>query len=755
MKTSANNNWIRLQKYWTLGIILLLNAPVFSQSQKIGYWNRELEKIALYPENPDWINLRPAVVKNGARFFEEHKIAMGLGIEDEMRLSKKETDRIGITHYRYQQYYKGVKMEGCEMIVHEKEGYVTSLNGKMVHAMNKNNKPLLSESGALQLALAQVPAEKYEWEDPTEEQLLREKTGISDTSYYRSGTLVWQKRGNSLPFVPDEFRLCYHFEIYTKVPFNAVSVFVDATSGEIVNSIPLIADCSPVAVSTNWYGTKTINSTFSSPNYLLKDNCLSSVITVYNDNNGTVLGPVYTKPNNTSWSSSSDLISASTSLWACKRIIEFYASDFGRIGYDSIGGDITIRQNALINGSTYNAAFSGGTMFVGNGSGTSNTDDFNTLDIIGHEITHGVTGTTAGLDYQGESGALNESFSDCLGTKAEYWDATTPFDWLIGEDRGIAIRSLSDPASHNQPDTYSGTNWFNTIGCIPAGSLNDNCGVHTNSGVQNYCFYLLSVGGAGTNDAGTSFSVTGIGIDKASQIAYRALRHYLTSSSQYIDARSAWLQAAIDLFGSCSNEAIQTGNAWYAVNVGSSSYLYEYNVCGTFTNPYFVAINQLDIANGCNTTLNPSPLPAVFKASQAVVFHPGFKALNGSYMEAYIDPCSITSYKEMDSGIPENEPPVSELVEDNALKNIKIEAMPNPFAFQTLISYNLPEDGAVNLILYNMQMQPVKTIYSGDQQVKGQHQFELNVDELHLPAGIYLFRLRSGITNGIIKLLIQ
>ncbi len=754
MKTSAKNKWMRMQKYWTLGIMLLLSAPAISQSQEISYWNRELEKIAFYPENPDWINLRPDLVKDGIRFFDEHTIAMGLGSEDEMRLAKGETDKMGISHYRFQQFYKGIKIEGCEMIVHERNGYVTSLNGKMVHAMNKNKTLLLSESKALQLALAQVPAEKYSWEDASEEQLLKEKTGISDTSFYPTGSLVWQKRANSLPFDPDEFRLCYNFKIYSSVPFNAVSVFVDAVTGEIVNSIPLIADCNPVAVSTNWYGSKTINTTFSSPNYLLKDNCQSTIITVYNDNGGTTQGPVYSKPNNTSWSSTSDLISASTSLWACESIIAFYWTFFNRVSYDSLGGDITIRQNALINGSTYNAAFSGGTMFVGTGSASGNSDDFNTLDIIGHEITHGVTGTTAGLDYQGESGALNESFSDCFGTEAEYWDATTPFDWLIGEDRGIAIRSLSDPGSHGQPDTYSGTNWFNTIGCIPAGGANDNCGVHTNSGVQNYCFYLLSVGGTGTNDAGDSYTVTGIGIENASQIAYRALCYYLTSSSQYIDARSAWLQAAIDLFGSCSNEAIQTGNAWYAVNVGSSSYLYQYNVCGTFTNPYFVAINQLDIANGCTTTLNPSSLPAVFKASRAVVFHPGFKALNGSYMDAYIDPCSITWYKAGEAGASE-EQVISAAIPKENNNNLMVNAMPNPFGSHTTISYELPMDESINLILYNLQMQPVKTIYSGEQQLMGLHQIELNVDDLKLPAGVYLLHLQSGKISGIVKLLIQ
>ena len=110
------------------------------------------------------------------------------------------------------------------------------------------------------------------------------------------------------------------------------------------------------------------------------------------------------------------------------------------------------------------------------------------------------------------------------------------------------------------PDTYEGNDWVTG----PA----DNGGVHSNSGVQNFWYYLLVNGGTGTNDINNAYSVQGLGLDTAAQIAYRNLSTYLTPTSNYEDARFFGIQSAIDLFGACSYEVEQTTRAWYAVGVG-------------------------------------------------------------------------------------------------------------------------------------------------------------------------------------------
>lgn len=165
-----------------------------------------------------------------------------------------------------------------------------------------------------------------------------------------------------------------------------------------------------------------------------------------------------------------------------------------------------------------------------------------------------------------------------LGTAIEFYSGITP-NWTIGEGIPTAniftpspsayMRSMSNPNDVNptpQPDTYNGTNWAPTANPTED---NDWGGVHTNSGVGNYWFYLLSVGGAGTNDIGTAFNVTGITIEKSEKIIYRALTTYMTPNETYLDAYTATKQAAADLYGAGANEVQQVENAWCAVGIGN------------------------------------------------------------------------------------------------------------------------------------------------------------------------------------------
>jgi PKD repeat protein len=123
------------------------------------------------------------------------------------------------------------------------------------------------------------------------------------------------------------------------------------------------------------------------------------------------------------------------------------------------------------------------------------------------------------------------------------------------------FRSMSNPNAKNDPDTYLGTHWHT--------AASDNGGVHTNSGVQNFWFYLMVNGGSGTNDFGKAYTVPAMGFDTASRIAFRNLTVYLNSSSQYADARDGAIQSAVDLYGACSPAVAATTKAWYAVGVGS------------------------------------------------------------------------------------------------------------------------------------------------------------------------------------------
>ncbi len=195
------------------------------------------------------------------------------------------------------------------------------------------------------------------------------------------------------------------------------------------------------------------------------------------------------------------------------------------------------------------------------------------LTVMSHEFTHLVTDQTAKLVYEGESGALNESFSDIIGISVNKYVKGNDSGWLLGGNNLLVnascMRDMANPKNSSDgddpsPDTYKGQHWVDTE---DTSESNDYGGVHNNSGVQNKWYYLLTDGDSGTNDHGTSYNVTGIGIEKSQQIAYRTLTVYATEESQYADIREASLEAAKDLYGDNSAEVKSVGDAWDAVGV--------------------------------------------------------------------------------------------------------------------------------------------------------------------------------------------
>ena len=190
------------------------------------------------------------------------------------------------------------------------------------------------------------------------------------------------------------------------------------------------------------------------------------------------------------------------------------------------------------------------------------------LDVAGHEMTHGVTENTSGLEYSGESGGLNESTSDIFGTAVEFYaaNAEDQGDYLIGEsfilDGGDPLRRMDNPSF----DGNSVNCWSSSTGDLD---------VHYSSGVGNHFFYLLSEGSGTKTIGGVEHSSTtcdgstiaGIGRDKAEQIWFRANSTYFTSTTDYAGARDATVKAASDLYGASSPEVAAVEATWTAVSV--------------------------------------------------------------------------------------------------------------------------------------------------------------------------------------------
>jgi bacillolysin len=216
-----------------------------------------------------------------------------------------------------------------------------------------------------------------------------------------------------------------------------------------------------------------------------------------------------------------------------------------------------------------NAAYIGdGFIFLGDGDGHNFDYLAGALDVVGHELSHGVTDFTSHLEYRDESGALNEAFSDIMAASIEFFYqpmGTGPerADWIIAEDVTRAfpgyIRSLNNPAAIGNPDHYSLLRYI--------GTEFDNGGVHFNSTVASHAFYLAIAGG--TNRV-SGIRVAGVGFDnreRIERIFYRGFAFHLAANARFSDARAATLQAATELFGAASNERAQVAQAWTAVGV--------------------------------------------------------------------------------------------------------------------------------------------------------------------------------------------
>ena len=316
--------------------------------------------------------------------------------------------------------------------------------------------------------------------------------------------------------------------------------------------------------------------------------------------------------------------SAADIHWGMQYTYDFYLKNFGRDSYDGKGAPIYnlfYLSDKSVDYLIYTPMNNAMAMFYGTpqmvyrmGSrGEYGMFPVVELSVMAHEFTHMVTKATAKLVYEGESGALNESFSDLMGISVKKYVEGNDASWTIAEgvmENFSSMRCMSFPKTNLDgnkpgPDTYQGEFW------IDPESFSDYGGIHTNSGVQNKWYYLLTDGDSGINDNGYSYQVDGIGIEKSQQIAYRTLTEYATQESQYADIRLASLQAAEDLFGEYAPEVVAVDEAWKAVGVGGGG------------DP--TAIRNIE------HTTQPSTVPSVYDLTGRKVQNPqkGLYIING------------------------------------------------------------------------------------------------------------------------------
>lgn len=491
---------------------------------------------------------------------------LGIDSLEEIDLTPARIDELAMAHIKSQQYFKGVPVFGGGTTVHlEPNGALSSLENYLIKDLDRGLRviPSLSEEAAIKIAKKDLGERETVTQEPIVD-LWVLRYGGKDRLAYRVQLEQIDEEGIAAPVV-----------------------FVDAHSGERLDSYSNVhfADgqsnySGTVPIGTHQYPDQYVyaSGTWLYGPYALEDRYWR-VATL---DNGSIVPDM-----DNYWDTPSQR-SAIDAQYGTQKAVEYYwyihnrpgiDADWGpRWGYSGYNGDypmfsVEVNRNTQPDGtSDPNNAW----WFIGPnqgaylhfGSGAGDNGPLTTLDVVGHEYTHGLISYTSNLTYSGESGALNESFADVFGAMIEryvYGESTRT--WRLAEDsvtisngKNDAMRYLEDPQLNNLPDHYSAY-WIETSFT----RANDWGRVHSNSSIANKAFYLAAKGGA--HRLGGSIFL-GIGADAAAAIWYRALTYYLYPSAGFLEMRQATLNAARDLYGLGSTQYNIVDQAWMLCGVG-------------------------------------------------------------------------------------------------------------------------------------------------------------------------------------------
>ena len=454
---------------------------------------------------------------------------------DELQLIACDQDDLGETHLRYQQVYQGIKVWGADLYLHyNAAGEPKILNGRYAPtpAMVSPAFPLLAKD-----AVARASA---------------------FLGYDAASIRVWQTE--KVIYTDGEGRpaAAWHVELGKDI-FDDICLFVDAQKGRIIHWYNNLKTGTPRKGSGVDMLGKTralelyeingknylLNTTKNMFNGTMSDNVsdMSGIILIGDAQNVDPANFEYyyyvSSTATTSWPAN-----AVSLAWTFAQVYDYFKSVHSLTTLDDGTHNIT----GIVNiGANYNNAFWNGGIKLfcfGNGDGAKFKDMSSAFDIIAHEYGHGVTEYSSNLEYQFQSGALNESFSDFSGVMAEFYVDPGNANWLIGEDcvantaQYNCLRNLGDP-HHAQSMTSDYPSKMSEYYDWPIDQ--DNGGVHRNSTIPGHAFYLMA---------------DKMSREKAEKIIYRAFKHYLTRRSQFVDCRIAAIQASKDLYAGDGTDAL-------------------------------------------------------------------------------------------------------------------------------------------------------------------------------------------------------
>jgi bacillolysin len=502
------------------------------------------------------------------------------GDELRVRLTRADTMVAGRTIEQLSQFYKGVRVLGGTVARQFDGSNIVSVFGTIYQGLDLEVTPGLNRDAAGR-ALEAV-----------------------------GGTLLVTDTDPELVILPQDDGFVLGWTGAVMLRRDIVRVVIDATSGRVLRRYTAVqrqAANAAIGHGTGVLGDdKKVSATASSGTFLASDPLRPPSIVTF-DMKGDLNHTLNVLDNHTPLVTA-DVASNTSNAWTDAAVVDahayaaytydYYFKRFGRRGLDNANHSLrnivhTVKRDDIFTasddviGEFYLNAFycgdcAGGVMVYGEGLPggvfltTGQRFDYfaGALDVVAHELTHGVTDFSSRLDYVNESGALNEAFSDMMGTSVEFFfqppgNGPMQADYLIGEDIAVGvlsgvpngIRSMANPALFGQPDHVS------KKAILPPDDANDNGGVHINSGIPNQAFYLAIEGG--TNRT-SGIRVTGVGAGNREQIEkvfYRAFTQLMPSNADFSMARTITLRAAQDLYGLNSAPYNAVRDAWTAVGV--------------------------------------------------------------------------------------------------------------------------------------------------------------------------------------------
>ncbi|MHB9758725.1 M4 family metallopeptidase [Streptomyces sp. BYX5S] len=499
---------------------------------------------------------------------------LGLGKNEKLVVRDVLQDKDGTTHTRYERTYDGLPVLGGDLVVDATKAGTTQDVTKASKAELKNVdttpsvRPAKAETQAL--ALAKADGSKRTEADKAP----RKVVWLGQGATKGQPTLAYETVVGGLQ--------------HDGTP-NELHVITDASTGKKLHEWQAIETGTG---NTMYSGTVTLGTAQSGSSYTLNDTARGGHKT-YNLNRGTSgTGTLFSGADDV-WgngSASNAETAAADAHYGAALTWDYYKNVQGRSGIrgDGVGAYSRVHYgNAYVNAFWDDSCFC---MTYGDGSG--NTKPLTSIDVAAHEMTHGVTSNTAGLNYSGESGGLNEATSDIFGATVEFYanNSSDVGDYLIGEKiningNGTPLRYMDKPSK----DGASKDAWYSGIGSVD---------VHYSSGPANHFFYLLSEGSGTKTINGVTYNsptsdglpVTGIGRDKAALIWFKALTTKFTSTTNYAGARTGTLAVAGELYGTTSAEYKAVQDAWAGVAVGARSGGGDPGTGKTFTNDANVTI---------------------------------------------------------------------------------------------------------------------------------------------------------------------